>query len=477
MAKNNCYTRLTVATAQALADLGCADLAVYLPRAAQGEAVLYRQAGTGLARPDYQRLREHGVSTLFVRTDVLHDHEAYLEKHLEDVLQHSALEPVAKAEIVHQVGQSIAQDLIRDPKESVSLERTTEFVDEIVQCVLADPSVAPYLAYMSSHHRSTAGHMVIVSMLAIMLGARVLGEDHEALRDLGLAGMLHDIGKLAIDPAILNKPGRLSPEEIMLVQQHPIEAVRLLRDHPQATPGVCKMIIQHHERMDGRGYPLGLKGDELDASTKILTLVDSFHAITGPRAYRASLTPLETNRVLNALAGRQFDPELLACWRDLFEERGIRPPDEWAVRGGEHAEDELAPEHEHRPSDARRAVMRCRPPRTVFNGDVRTVCVYSGRLEGVTSAPDRFECLVRDLSRFGMGLHSDHPLFRGEVLHVLVKCAGRPIWLESVVAWCRQQDQGRGYCCGVRFTSRLGEDQVGRPSGVEGMGRTTVRTA
>lgn len=477
MAINNCYTRLTIETAQVLADLGCADLAIYLPKAGCEEPVLYRQARAGLDGPDYRRLHDHGVSTLFVPSDALHEHDSYLENNLAALLRKGGLEPVAKAEVIQHVGQSVAAGLVQQPAQGVDLERTTQFVDEIVGCVLSEPSVAPYLAHMSAHHRSTAGHMVIVSMLAVMLGARVYGDDRQALRDLGLAGMLHDIGKLAIDPAVLGKPGRLSPEETTLIQQHPIEAVRLLGDHPQATSAVRRMIIEHHERVDGRGYPLGRTGDDLEVGSKILTLVDSFHAITGPRAYRAALTSLETNRVLNALGGRQFDPDLLACWNSLFEGRDVRPPGDWAVQGSERVEDELASQHEHRASDSRRTDLRYRPPRSACNGRIRAACVYAGRLKGVTSAPDRFDCTVQDVSRLGICLRTHHPLFRGEVVHVLPKGTDSPIWIEGVVAWCRQQKDGRGFRCGVRFASRIREDQVGQCCDVERMEWTVAQSA
>lgn len=477
MSEETAYTHLTIETAQALSNLGCADLAVYLPSAGQTELVLYRGAGRGLADPDYNRLRTHGLATVYVRTGDLHERDVYLEERLGDLLHNGNLESIAKAEIVHQVGHSVARGLVNDANSSVDLNRTTRFVEEMVGCVLAEQPVARYLAHMASHHRSTASHMVIVSMLAITLGAMVYGEDRERLRELGLAGMLHDMGKLAIDPAVLAKPETLSPEETVLVQQHAIESVRLLGGDTQATPAVRQMIIQHHERVDGRGYPLGLTGDELDLSSKILTIVDSFHAITGPRSYRAPLTPLEANRVLDSLAGRQFDPDLLACWNALFDKHGTRPPQEWAVSGSEHQEDELATRHEHRTGSAPGKQSRYRPRRHRCDGRISAGCVYAGRLNGVSRAPDRFVSKLQDLSSFGACLRTEHPLFRGEVIHIGLKGRDRPIWLEAVVAWCRQQQDHSGYHCGIRFAYRIREDQVGTKTDVEGLNNTLAKSA
>ncbi len=466
-----------IETAQALASQGCSDLNVYLANAGPDDLVLYRGSGPGVARIDLDRLRDHGVSTLYVETGALHNHDAYLEENLDKLLLGDSLEPVAKAEIVHYVGRTIAQNLIASPHAGETLARTSRFVDEIVDCVLAKQGVGRYMMHMACHHRSTASHMMIVSMMAVMLGAKVYGRDAGALHDLGMAGMLHDLGKMALDPSLLNKPSRLTSEESGLIQQHPVESVRLIGGAVPVTPAVSQLVIQHHERVDGRGYPLGLTGDQLEVGSKILAIADTYHAVTGPRSYRAPLTPAEANRVLNSVAGRQLDPELLDCWNSLCAARGTRPPEAWAVRGNQHEEDELSTKHEHRVQPSGHNGVRHRPKRFACNGKIGALCVYAGRLEGLSSGPNRFDCPVQDLSRSGLCLRTDHALFRGEVIHVLLRGRRQSVWVQGVVAWCRQCDDRSGFRCGVRLCHRVNNDQVGVKTEVKGLSDTAANSA
>ncbi|MCP4590080.1 MAG: HD domain-containing protein [bacterium] len=468
------YTRLTVETAQALMAAGCADLNVFLPDNRRGGAVLYTAAGSEVDRPDYSRLRDHGVSMLYVRTDTLQHHSHHLEESLDKLLLSDRLEPIAKAEIAHHVGHTIAQDISLAPDSEQAMARTSRFVDEMVECVLTDQGVAEYVTHMASHHRSTASHMMIVSVLAVMLGAKVYGKDRQSLHNLGMAAMLHDLGKLALDPCLLNKPSKLAPEEMDLIYQHPIESARLTGDPTGLPPVVRRMVLQHHERVDGKGYPLGLTGDQLETGSKILSIVDTYHAITGPRPYRAPLTAVEANRVLDSLSGRQFDPGLLACWSELCATRGIKPPEEWAVHGDNHQEDELSTKHEHRVQSAPKSEHRHRAERLSCDGRIGAACVYAGRLEGLTDAPDKFAGRVQDLSRGGVCLRTDHPLFRGEVIHLLLNSQEQSVWVAGAVAWCRQQRDKTGFLCGIRFSHRVRDEHVGIKTEVEGLGNRII---
>jgi hypothetical protein len=226
------------------------------------------------------------------------------------------------------------------------------------------------------------------------------------------------------------------------------------------------MIMQHHERVDGKGYPLGLRGDEIDLGSRILTIVDTFHAITGPRAYRAAMTLREANDVLAMLAGRQFDPELLVRWNELCQLQRDLPPAEWLVQGENHGEPEPAPEHEHRPHARTREACHDRAPRFVCRDRTDATCVYVGRLPDVSTAPRRFVSPVQNLSRGGICLNTFAPLYRGEVVHVQVRSSQTALWVEGVVAWCRRREDSDGFRCGIHFQSRLHENDVGRPAEV-----------
>lgn len=465
------FEPLATETVEVLMASSGADVAVLLPNGkVEDEATLYRATGRGLRAPDFARLREAGVLTLLVDTERLGAPHAQLRERFLHLMLDDAVSPVAKAEIAHQVGRSIAHELVETPTAPESLETAERFVADLVECVLVDPAVGPHLAAMAAHHRSTASHMVIVSVLSLVLGADVYGDDREALHSLGLAALIHDLGKCAIHPDILGKSAPLEPHETAMIQQHPIESVRLIGDDEHVNPAARRIIIQHHERIDGRGYPLGLRGDEIDLGTRILTIVDAFHAITGPRPYRAALTTHGANRVLGALAGRQFDAELFERWKRLCDVH-VEPTTSNDTQSGRCEPDGASDAHEQRILAAHRARdVWDRRRRSHCYGRLRAHCVYAGRLPATSAAPPRFDCVVQDVSTGGIGLGTDYPLFRGEILHLRADAGADAAWLEGMVAWCRRQHRGPcAYRCGVQLLRRLRSDEVGRRASVVGL--------
>jgi len=152
-------------------------------------------------------------------------------------------------------------------------------------------------------------HVGCVAMLSIDLGRR-LGLDETALRELELAAQLHDIGKLAIPDAILDKPEPLSPEELVFVQRHTIIGERILNAAP-ALSQVGVIVRATHEAFDGSGYPDGLAGTRIPLAARIIAVCDAFSAITTDRSYRSSRSREEALVELRAVSGTQLDPELV----------------------------------------------------------------------------------------------------------------------------------------------------------------------
>jgi putative nucleotidyltransferase with HDIG domain len=164
-------------------------------------------------------------------------------------------------------------------------------------------------AAMEEKDGYTAGHTRRVTELAMLLGqsARLTGDDLLVLRR---ASQFHDIGKLVIDLSCIRKPGSLTTEEWALIKKHPEIGASIIE--PLTFMDRERDIIRHHhERLDGTGYPDGIGGDELDTLTRIITIVDSYDAMTSRRNYRKNLTSPEAVGELRRCAGTQFDPELV----------------------------------------------------------------------------------------------------------------------------------------------------------------------
>ncbi len=153
----------------------------------------------------------------------------------------------------------------------------------------------------------TVGHTWRVTNFSIQI-ARELGLDEEKLKEVQMGGVLHDVGKIAIDDAILSKPGRLTEDEYALMKIHPERGAQLLQDVSFLHP-LIPYCLYHHERYDGKGYPFGMKADEIPLEGRIVSVADTFDAMTSNRPYRKGLDPEIAIAEIEKGRGTQFDPE------------------------------------------------------------------------------------------------------------------------------------------------------------------------
>jgi response regulator RpfG family c-di-GMP phosphodiesterase len=163
----------------------------------------------------------------------------------------------------------------------------------------------------------TRGHSERVALYATHLGSR-LGLSRDELHLLYTGGILHDIGKIGIPDVILNKPAKLTSDEFVVMQRHP-ELGRAILNQVTSFSNILPIIFYHHERMDGQGYPMGLSGDDIPFLARILSVVDSFEAMTSDRAYRKALPLHVVQDIMRQGAGNQWDEELVKTWLDEIE--------------------------------------------------------------------------------------------------------------------------------------------------------------
>jgi putative nucleotidyltransferase with HDIG domain len=163
----------------------------------------------------------------------------------------------------------------------------------------------------------TRNHSSQVQIYSIKI-AEKLRLSPEKIDDIAWAGILHDIGKIIIPDEILNKPGSLSPEEFDLIKTHPTEGKRMI-DGTLLEP-LSEIIAQHHERLDGSGYPRGLKADKIILGARIIAVADAFDAMTTDRPYKKGMDRDTAIKELKSLAGIQFDPKVVAALDEILKE-------------------------------------------------------------------------------------------------------------------------------------------------------------
>jgi putative nucleotidyltransferase with HDIG domain len=160
---------------------------------------------------------------------------------------------------------------------------------------------------LGAHDGSTAGHSRRVALLAVQVG-EALGLPAATLRHLAVGGLLHDVGKLSVAGEILRKPAKLTDEEYAEVKRHPEAGVRLLRELGGFPPAVLSLVGEHHERLDGAGYPTGLTGAQLAIGPRILAVCDVYDALVSDRVYSDAWSIDRALALLREQAGTAFDP-------------------------------------------------------------------------------------------------------------------------------------------------------------------------
>jgi putative nucleotidyltransferase with HDIG domain len=156
--------------------------------------------------------------------------------------------------------------------------------------------------------------------MALAVG-REMGLKERRLDDLRYAAILHDIGKIGVPDHVLQKPSRLDPAEWVLMREHPSIGARILKPVPHLAR-VAEIVRHHHERYDGAGYPDGLTGEAIPLEARILTVVDSYSAITDRRVYKEASSHAEALSELRKHAGTQFDPHVVSVFLAKFNNAG-----------------------------------------------------------------------------------------------------------------------------------------------------------
>lgn len=204
---------------------------------------------------------------------------------------------------------------------TIDTDSVEHLVDTIADSVARNNSALISLARLKTADDYTYMHSVAVCALMIAL-ARKLGQNETAVRSAGVAGLLHDVGKMLVPIALLNKPGKLTNAEFAIVKGHPTMGHAFLLAGGAIDPVALDVSLHHHEKVDGSGYPKGLKGSEISLMAKMGAVCDVYDAITSNRPYKTGWDPSESLRQMGLWASGHFD---LAVFQAFAKTLGIYP--------------------------------------------------------------------------------------------------------------------------------------------------------
>ena len=194
--------------------------------------------------------------------------------------------------------------------ETVDIAPLEEMADELVDSIFKNPDAMIYLSRIREKDTYLMEHSLNVGMLLANFG-RYLGLSRLVIKELLVGGLLHDTGKIMIPDEILHKPGKLTFDEFEIMKRHVKYGIQFLDKSEGISEVMRTVAANHHERLDGLGYPNGLKGDELCLISRVSTIVDVYDALTADRCYKKGMPSTTAFRILLEGAGTQFDPILV----------------------------------------------------------------------------------------------------------------------------------------------------------------------
>ncbi|WP_371368767.1 hypothetical protein SRRS_22120 [Sporomusa rhizae] len=272
--------------------------------------------GTLLSESMIEGLKFWKINTVFIKEQIFTE-----EPEIDFSIPETALQKKFYADYDNTV--NILKDSFSNTRffKEVPLVTLRELANNSIEPLINSNGVINHIHMVRRQDDYTFHHSVNVAVICGVLG-KWLGYSGTELKELILAGLLHDVGKTQIPLEILNKPGKLKPEEMEIMRLHTTRGYQLVRDASNIPSGVLYGILQHHERADGTGYPLGVTSDQIHKYAKIIAIADIYDAMTSDRVYHRKATPFAVVEMIVEEMFNKLDPEIGSVFlnnvRDYF---------------------------------------------------------------------------------------------------------------------------------------------------------------
>lgn len=272
---------------------------------------LFARGGETVSGLRREMLREYGVKTVYIHRDERGLYREYMRRHLAGALLDGQTSVTEKAALFYHNCCEIVREVIQKQlPQGVSASQGRQLVRYVRDCVafLCSETGLARMGSLMSHDYDVYSHGVHVFVYTVYL-LRSLGLPGPVIVQAGVGALLHDSGKEAVDAAILTKPGKLTAEEFLAIQEHPAKGIRFCRGLSLSRLA-RECILFHHEKLNGRGYLKGLSGQDIPIHVRAVSLADVYDALTSKRCYAEAVRPYEALRIMRHEMTGAFDIEL-----------------------------------------------------------------------------------------------------------------------------------------------------------------------
>ncbi|MFE8702330.1 HD-GYP domain-containing protein [Cytobacillus sp. FJAT-54145] len=264
--------------------------------------------GVELGEKVIQRLQEKGISYIYIKDEATAD--ISFKSAISEELRKEAMNTIESTFAQVQKESSISSSFVIEK----ASQRFTEVIRHLLSEIKNNRDLLTLLSDVYTYDNYIFTHSLNVTMYSLAIGMELQLRPRE-LELLGLGAILHDVGKMKIPAEILLKPGKLTEEEFFEVKKHPEEGFNILRNVQTISLLVAHCAYQHHERMNGSGYPRGIKGADIHEYGRIIAVADVFDAVTSNRVYRRAMLPHDGLEILFAGVGSLFDQKVVEAFR------------------------------------------------------------------------------------------------------------------------------------------------------------------
>jgi len=289
--------------------------------------VLFHSVDSQFTAEARNKLLDNHVSIVYIKKEDKDNYTEYLEKNFAGILSDPELESGKKAEIAHISVINIAKEVFTEPH-AKTITRYKSTINTMMDFVLEDDEAINNLIRLTSYDFTTYTHSVNVGVFGISLAKVLFAKDPQHdMKEIASGFFLHDLGKCIIPLDILNKRGTLTNDEWKIMKKHPDIGYILLDQFNALTEEAKVIVMQHHERSDGKGYPKGLKGDQIHTYSKICCIADVFEALTAKRPYKQKQSAFEALKIMQKNMRENFDSYFFEQFIMLFSAQNLAASD------------------------------------------------------------------------------------------------------------------------------------------------------
>lgn len=287
------------------------ELYLAVPTRGGVQYLLYKAADIEFTNKKRLELMENGVNTLYISDQDAGAYYEFVDRTVGQVLQSSTVPPQEKSRIVYETSQALIKSTFDRPESPLLMSTNKRVVSHTVSAISAEPAMLRTMVSVFAFDYSLYSHSVHVSVLGTGLLLELGEWKEEEVRDIAMGFLLHDIGKVRVPPDIVRKPGLLSPWEIKQMERHPEHGVGLMQHHEVIRPHALEVIRDHHEMLDGSGYPRHLSKKTIPLETRVCSVADVFDALTSHRVYKPAMSGFDALRMMLDRMSSKLDDEIL----------------------------------------------------------------------------------------------------------------------------------------------------------------------